>query len=127
MEALKTHSQGKFRNAITTGWSMDDFPLAVSIVYESTPEQDRGLRDLIVEVALKNIDKLLERDEFCALLRKTADFAADLIPFLANSSPSKRYRCPNCLRIITNDYSQGNYSCLSCGDSRTDWKKYSIT
>jgi len=126
MEDLKTHSQEKFHNAITTGWSMDDFPLAISIVYESTPEQDRGLRDLAVEVSLQNIDKLLDRDDFRGLLRTTADFAADLIPFLANN-PSKQYRCPSCQTIIKSDYSKGCYHCPSCGHDRSDWKRYSIT
>ncbi|GKU09497.1 unnamed protein product, partial [Fusarium langsethiae] len=80
--ALKAQSKNKFDVAVTTGWSMDDFPLAITVVYESTPPEDRGLRDLVVETARKNIDKLLGRDGFCELIRKTPDFAADLIPFL---------------------------------------------
>ena len=57
--ALKAHSVHKFGVAITTGWSMDDFPLAVSVVYGSTPSGDRGLRDLVVGTSRTNIDKLL--------------------------------------------------------------------
>jgi hypothetical protein len=37
---------------------------------------------LVVDITWKNIDKLIGRDGFCELLRKTADFTADLILFL---------------------------------------------
>jgi speckle-type POZ protein len=134
MESLKTHAQEKFRNAITTSWGMDDFPLAISIVYGSTPEQDRGLRDLTVEVSLKNIDKLLGRDDFHALLKSTADFAADLIPFLANKPQPqvplqvlKQYHCPNCGETIQGDYSKGQYYCPSCGSRRSDWRHHLVS
>ncbi|SCO91198.1 uncharacterized protein FRV6_15326 [Fusarium oxysporum] len=86
--ALKAQSKNKFDVAVTTGWSMDDFPLAITVVYESTPPEDRGLRDLVVQTARKNIDKLLGHDGFCELIRMTPDFAADLIPFLC-VKPSK--------------------------------------
>ncbi|KAM0492350.1 hypothetical protein ACHAP8_010037 [Fusarium lateritium] len=82
--ALKACSKENFASAITSGWDTDDFPIAVSFIYESTPLEDRGLRDLAVEVTRKNINKLLDREDFQALLRKTPDFSADLIPFLVD-------------------------------------------
>ncbi|KAK7419839.1 hypothetical protein QQZ08_010673 [Neonectria magnoliae] len=69
--ALKENSKAKFGVAITTGWSMDDFPLAITVVYESTPSADRGLRDLVVETSRKNIDKLLGHDGFMGVLLAT--------------------------------------------------------
>ncbi|KAK2923362.1 hypothetical protein FoTM2_016885 [Fusarium oxysporum f. sp. vasinfectum] len=42
VSTLKTHAKGKFGIAIATGWNMDDFPVAISVVYESTPSIDRG-------------------------------------------------------------------------------------
>ncbi|RKL20902.1 hypothetical protein BFJ72_g14981 [Fusarium proliferatum] len=65
--ALKAQSKNKFNVAVTTGWSMDDFPHAITVVYESTPPEDRGLRDLVVQTARKNINKLLGHDGFCEL------------------------------------------------------------
>ena len=82
--ALKTHSMGKFDTAINTGWSMDDFPLAVGVVYGSTPSEDRSLRDSTLKTSCTNIDKLLQHDGFHKLLRETPDFAADLIPILCD-------------------------------------------
>ncbi|KAF9776116.1 hypothetical protein IL306_005749, partial [Fusarium sp. DS 682] len=60
--ALKAESKNKFDLAVTTGWSMDDFPITVTVVYQSTPAEDRGLRDIVVETARKNIDELLKKD-----------------------------------------------------------------
>jgi speckle-type POZ protein len=92
----------KFGVAATTGWSMDDFPLAVSVVYGSTPSGDRGLRDSVVETCCTNIDKLLQHYSFCKLLRETPDFAADLIPVLCGrrSITIQRYECPSCQHAV---------------------------
>ncbi|RSL81301.1 hypothetical protein CEP52_017228, partial [Fusarium oligoseptatum] len=62
--ALKAHCKSKFGTAIATGWSLDDFPLAITVAYESTLSEDRGLRDLAVETSRKHIDKLLGHDGF---------------------------------------------------------------
>jgi speckle-type POZ protein len=126
--ALKTLSMGKFGAAITTGWSMDDFSLAIGEVYDSTPSKDRGLRDLAVETSCKNIDKLLQHDGFCKLLRRTPDFAADLIPVLCgrHSTNLHRYECPSCEHTFRAEYSGGNYHCPSCSRRRSDWDSYHI-
>ncbi|KFA81823.1 hypothetical protein S40288_09570, partial [Stachybotrys chartarum IBT 40288] len=94
--ALKKHAMGIFGVAIDTGWSMDDFPLAVVVTYDTTPPEDRGLRDLVVATCHANIDKLLINDSFCKVLRTTIDFAADLVPFLHGNVHNSGYRCPSC-------------------------------
>lgn len=130
--ALKSHSIEKFRDAITTGWSMDDFPLAISVVYSTTPSRDRGLRDLAVETSRKNIDKLLQRDGFCELLRETADFSADLIPFLCgkvSETSMQRYTCPSCSYHFRAELSGNSYYyCLNCGGqySSSNWNSYRV-
>lgn len=129
--ALKAYSNEKFATAIDAGWSMDDFPLAISVVYDSTPAEDRGLRDLAVETARKNIDTLLEHDGFGELLRKTADFSADLIPFLCGkpSSNFRMYRCPafGCGHKFQGEYTKGTYYCPSCAGCRSDWSSHQIS
>ncbi len=76
---LKDLAKEKFRSAINTSWAMDDFPLTVAEVYSSTPEDDRGLRDLTVKVADTNIKRLLQNEQFRDLLRKSPGFAADMV------------------------------------------------
>src|SRR5690554_9794 len=60
--ALKALAKDKFRVAISSGWSMDDFPLAITEAYQSTPEADRELRDLAIEISYKHIDQLLGKE-----------------------------------------------------------------
>lgn len=81
--ALKEHAEEKFQLAINSGWSMDDFPLAISEVYTTTPEADRGLRDLIVRTCNEFINVLVKQEIFCQVLRDTSYFAADLVLFRA--------------------------------------------
>ncbi|KAH6953968.1 BTB/POZ protein [Ilyonectria sp. MPI-CAGE-AT-0026] len=129
IQALKTLSKEKFGASIATGWSMDDFPLAIAVVYDSTLPEDRGLRDLAVETSHENIEKLLGHDEFCKVLRKIPDFAADLIPFLSgkHTSNSKSYRCPSCSYTIHGDLRHGkNYYCTSCGSRNTNWDSWGV-
>lgn len=107
--ALKECSKKKFASAMNADWNTDDFPYAIREVYKNTPLKDRGLCDLAVAVARKHINTLIGRDDFSQLLRKTADFSADLIPFLcggtsghgiqmAHGHPQGRDVCPNCLQ-----------------------------
>lgn len=124
--ALKAHSMSKFSASITTGWSMDDFSLAISVVYDSTPSGDRGLRDLAVKTSCNNIDILLQNNSFRNLLRQGPDFAADLIPLLCDRRSTKlqRYECPSCQHSFRGEYSEGTYHCPSCSRRRSDWDSY---
>ncbi|RSL38864.1 hypothetical protein CEP53_014516 [Fusarium sp. AF-6] len=126
--ALKEHCKSKFSAAITTGWSLDDFPLAITVAYESTPSEDRGLRDLVVETSRKHIDKLLGNDSFCKLLRKTSDFSADLIPFLSDktSTNAPRYECPSCQHQFRGEFSGKSYYCPNCAHRLSNWTTYRI-
>jgi speckle-type POZ protein len=129
IQALKTHAKDRFSAALTASWAMDDFPLAVSLVYSSTPCTDRGLRDLTVETSCRNIDKLLQNDGFHNILRETPNFAADLVPFLCDKPHEsiQRYRCRSCGNTFCADFQKGvSYHCAYCGNRRTDWASYDV-
>lgn len=124
--SLKKHAKGKFKAAISAGWSLDDFSGAIFVAYDSTPSTDRGLRDLIVKTSRDHINELLENELFRELLRKTPDFAADLIPSLCRnlSISIRRYDCPSCGNRFSADFSNGNYYCPSCSSRRSNWESY---
>lgn len=128
--ALKYHAREKFRTAISSGWALDDFPLAVAEAYSSTLETDRGLRDVIVKTADANINKLLENELFADVLRETPGFALDMVDSLSSSRPNQRkdhksYRCPNCEKCMDGSLSRGtSYYCMHCGNRRSDWYQY---
>ncbi|RYP71327.1 hypothetical protein DL771_004904 [Monosporascus sp. 5C6A] len=77
--SLKSQAREKFETAISTGWAMDDFPLAIAEVYNSTPDSDRGLRDLTVKIARTNINALLKTELFRDVLGEIPAFAAEMV------------------------------------------------
>ncbi|KAF4958473.1 hypothetical protein FGADI_2396 [Fusarium gaditjirri] len=85
--ALMAESKKKFGIAVTTGWSMDDFPLAVTIVYESALP---GLRDIVVQTASEKIEELIKKDGFCELMRAAPHFTADLVHFICGTAWGSR-------------------------------------
>jgi hypothetical protein len=125
--ALKGLAEEKFRTAVTIGWAMDDFPLAVAEVYSSTPEDDRGLRDLAVEVARTNIKSLVQDEQFRSLLKESPCFAADVVISMSSYNDGKlhTYKCRNCSRKMDVAISEGSsYYCIHCGSHRSDWKVF---
>jgi speckle-type POZ protein len=125
--ALKLQAKGKFEDAAETCWNMDDFPHAITEIYASIPATDRGLSDPVVEIACKNINPLLEKQDFRDVLKNSAGFAADVTQLMAGGvgSAYKKYRCPNCGQHWEAVLSPGrSYYCTLCGSSRSDWERY---
>ncbi|KAM6516975.1 hypothetical protein FSOLCH5_007923 [Fusarium solani] len=65
IDSLKEHATKRFGAALDIGWPMDDFPLAITVAYTTSPLGDRGLRDLIIETSSQHIDDLLDKGYFC--------------------------------------------------------------
>ncbi|CRG91090.1 hypothetical protein PISL3812_08138 [Talaromyces islandicus] len=76
---LKEEAREKFITAVKACWEMDDFPVAITEAYSTTPREDRGLRDPLVQTSLEHLDVLLKNEEFKHVLRNILEFAADLI------------------------------------------------
>ncbi|KAM0354802.1 hypothetical protein ACHAPU_000626 [Fusarium lateritium] len=127
ISALKDYAKVKFETKIKTGWSTDDFPSTIETVYTTTPPEDRGLRDLLLEIAVANLEELTTRDGFCQALRTTMDFAADLVPFKCNKPVEKMnsYRCAWCGQIFKlEDPGFQKRHCPGCSRSCSDWSAY---
>lgn len=92
--ALKQRAKEKFTVAASTCWDMDDFAHVISEIYTSTPPEDRGLRDIVVEVTHPHIDVLLKKDDFRRVLEETPFFTADVTQVLIQTKLDvKRYKC----------------------------------
>jgi hypothetical protein len=125
--ALQLLAEKKFAKAVRTCWDMDDFAHVVSEIYSSTPSTDRGLRDIVVDIAHENIEALLEKDDFLGVLEGTAGFAADVTQLLAQKKrlSNRKYKCPYCANEWEAVLSSGRtYYCLLCGQARSDWQNH---
>ena len=100
--SLKDCSKRKFQTAISSGWQLDDFPLAIVEAYDSTPETDGGLRDAIVEVAAQNIKELVKNDLFDDALREKPAFAAGMVTALSSDTKNvEKTKCLSCKKLIS--------------------------
>ncbi|KAH7190869.1 hypothetical protein DER44DRAFT_844699 [Fusarium oxysporum] len=117
IKALKSYVTGKFHATIGSSWNTDDFPIAITLAYATTPSDDMGLRDSIVEIAFKNFESLISQTGFCETLREVGDFGFDLARFLyGKRSPEiSRLNCPHCSHL--SDLSSPMYPnyCPRCG------------
>src|SRR5215471_17354572 len=84
IRGLKSLAKENFEKELRPRLVSKSFPVAVIEVYSSTPEQDRGLRDLVVKITVDNLTKLREKkgsDHAILqnrLLKQIPEFAYDL-------------------------------------------------
>lgn len=77
--SLKDLALKKFDEMEGKGWEDAGFPLAIKEIYASTPESDRGLKDIVCDRAKINMTVLLRRPDFRALLLEVNDFTVDVL------------------------------------------------
>lgn len=57
----------------------DTFPEVITTVYKSTPESDRGLRNIVSRICVKHVRTLIEKEAFKDVIRKIGDFGVDVL------------------------------------------------
>jgi hypothetical protein len=95
INALKAYSLTRFRRVIATQSHLSVTDLATSITeaYETTPDSDRGLRDVVLDVAGKNVVKLTRDDAFSCMAVDIPRFGYELL--------RRQYREGRCAECIT--------------------------
>lgn len=74
---LKALAQRKFQKAALQHWNSEEFAPALHIVYTSTLEEDRGLRDVVISAISR--DRLLEKPEVRATVKGLPELAFGLL------------------------------------------------
>ncbi|OJD15234.1 hypothetical protein AJ78_04495 [Emergomyces pasteurianus Ep9510] len=104
IEGLKTHSKTEFDNWATdldVVECIDEFPAIIDEVFGSTPNNDRGLRDIVVPLIAKNAEIALKNQELCdvllllpelqmEILRRVVESKADLSKRLIATTRASR-------------------------------------
>ncbi len=70
-----------------------DFVEAIKKIYNSTPEQDYGLRDVAAEVAQGKIHRLRNNEGFVAVLKEIPDFALGLLNAMIEEEEGQHCVC----------------------------------
>lgn len=101
---LKKPAKETFEAVVKAGccWDSNDVPTAIELIYSTTPEGDRGLRDAIVNNALEQAGVLMKNGSFLRVLKDCSSFNEDFVQRLfltktPSASTSNEMCCSSCL------------------------------
>ena len=122
---LQLLAKDKFRKVAESSWALDDFLGSIAVVYNTTPDSERSLRDIIVQTSRKSINTLAKDTKFKNMLNDKAapGFAADIV--LSLPEVSTTYSCPACLKTVTvkgPPQILDQRSCFHCNSRAYNWK-----
>jgi hypothetical protein len=75
---LKALAHAKFKTACLHFWNAPEFTTAAEHIFVSTPDEDKGLRDLVCRTIAKHIE-LLNNEVIEGLLKEYNEFTYDLL------------------------------------------------
>lgn len=132
MTALKNFAKSTFTGNLESSYWKNlhaakpddrlDLPSLVNLVYDGTPESDRGLRDLIVSYFQKTWDKWIDRAIPKRIILEHPDLGFDIInckPLTIQSPPKPlcNKKCGRCeaLKRTTDNWKALRVTCGNCG------------
>jgi len=78
IRGMKAFAQDHFQNRAKGNCRVKEFPTAIRTVYKTTVDEDRGLRDVVVDMFSMNMD-LLDWPEIKEAVKDTAELAFELL------------------------------------------------
>ncbi|KAK7536818.1 BTB/POZ protein [Phyllosticta citribraziliensis] len=76
---LKEAATRHFKEVAPSMFDIPTFPDAIHAIYQSTMEEDRGLRDILVDTAVPQIHDLVKATKFNNTLVQNGEFGKDLV------------------------------------------------
>jgi hypothetical protein len=106
--ALKELAIKKYIAALPVGWNSESFTNSVYEIYEGTPEEANGLKDVGIKFAATKAKELMDRGDFITVLKDIPDFAVEVLRVsLENTTGGGiRYAVPTCPKCHSMDYVQ---------------------
>ncbi len=98
IQGLKTLAAEKFHVQAREHWDNPEFPQAMHEVYESTPDNDRQLRDIVTE-ALQRNRSLVQKPEVGTVIKEINGLAYDLLRIYSERNETAR-TCFNCGTLV---------------------------
>lgn len=99
MPGLKRLALLKFTALVNASWRTAAFPTAIKAIYETTPDSDRGLRDVVIKKSAEHSQTLFKAaNGFKDMLQEAPGFASDLAERLSETyiTDSKIAKCARC-------------------------------
>jgi hypothetical protein len=83
IEALKKLASAKYEEVVRMCWNTFEFSESARLIHENTMESDRTIKDVIEQAESDNINALLDRGEFTALLNGNGELATRILKCVA--------------------------------------------
>ncbi|KAK4544714.1 hypothetical protein LTR36_003963 [Oleoguttula mirabilis] len=132
--SLKAVALAKFMEAASYAWNTSDFVEAMRLAYSTTPDEDKGIRDIVAQTIVDHQDVLLPRMEVETTVRGISGLAYDLLKQKGSTKPdvegpscntcggAQVRTCWHCRKGFVGcscdtTHSNGNYYCKQCKKS----------
>lgn len=106
----------KYFQSYSNFWDDEAFPEIAFHVFENTPSTEVDLRKIIRERVLEHVNYLMytQEDQFVCALQQTPSLLADIIKYLAQGPPGKKYVCDDCTKVWRLGISAASAYCPVC-------------
>ena len=116
--SVKASLKSSFAVTARVQWNTVEFATAAKIVYDSTPESDRGLRDVIKSVAWAYHRGMTKKPDLLKLVNENIAFACDLARAAIEDAIASRPGMPNGLetsiRVACSNCNKNSRAKLHC-------------
>jgi len=92
---LKLLSKTKYEALLPSHWNSSAFIDSLKLIFDETTENDRLLKDVVVDFAGGKSRELMERSEFVNLLKDNAEMAVEIFKASLLKAPKVMLRLPN--------------------------------
>ena len=89
LPGLKELAKTKFRNIASSTALILRFPAIICEIYDTTPQEDRGLRDIVTNICCLSVQEIVHRKDWGDAVRTNVDFMFDLLRAFAEISKKK--------------------------------------
>ena len=86
IKSLKVLAKAKFESQAAMAWSCEDYPAVVAKVFDSTPDTDMGLRDVVGLACADHIDEILVSETWGELLSNNGTIGLVILTFVRQRS-----------------------------------------
>lgn len=104
---VKTAIAKRFVECLEFDWNSDDFMYATLVVFETSPANDRTLRDPCLCTIQKNKSKLCKRSSLHDLLTNSHEFAEEFAKLLVGTddvvAEGRHFFCIHCQTLIRSE------------------------
>lgn len=93
MQPLKELAKGRYKRLVPLAWNSASFVSSLKLLYKETPDSDRILKSIAVQVAWEHMKELINRGDFAALCKEIGEISFDVLKVSLTAKPTACVLC----------------------------------